>query len=78
MIADGSAGSFSGAYSFAAADTIRVLVATDCHVGFEERDPIRKDDSWKSFHEIMCLGKSEDVCDPCTVCRILSDCIRSI
>lgn len=45
----------------AAADTIRILVATDSHVGYEERDPIRKDDSWKSFHEVMCLAKSEDV-----------------
>ena len=44
-----------------AADTIRILVATDSHVGYEERDPIRKDDSWKSFHEVMCLAKSEDV-----------------
>lgn len=51
------------AYSdeMAAADTIRILVATDSHVGFEERDPIRKDDSWKSFHEVMCLAKSQDV-----------------
>lgn len=44
-----------------AADTIRILVATDSHVGYEERDPIRKDDSWKSFHEVMCLAKAEDV-----------------
>lgn len=43
------------------ADVIRILVATDSHVGYEERDPIRKDDSWKSFHEVMCLAKSEDV-----------------
>lgn len=42
-------------------DTIRILVATDSHVGYEERDPIRKDDSWKSFHEVMCLAKSQDV-----------------
>ncbi|RFU30874.1 hypothetical protein B7463_g5439, partial [Scytalidium lignicola] len=47
--------------AFTAADTIRVLVATDSHVGYEERDPIRKDDSWKSFHEIMCLAKDRDV-----------------
>ncbi|KAH8816455.1 DNA repair protein [Xylogone sp. PMI_703] len=46
---------------FPAADTIRILVATDNHVGYEERDPIRKDDSWKSFHEIMCLAKDQDV-----------------
>lgn len=46
---------------FAAADTIRILVATDSHVGYEERDPIRKDDSWRSFDEAMKLAKTEDV-----------------
>ncbi|OKL59521.1 Double-strand break repair protein mus-23 [Talaromyces atroroseus] len=43
------------------ADTIRILVATDNHVGYNERDPVRGDDSWKSFHEIMCLAKVRDV-----------------
>ena len=43
------------------ADTIRILVATDNHVGYEERDPIRKDDSWKTFDEILNLGRKEDV-----------------
>ncbi|KAK5541780.1 meiotic recombination [Exophiala sp. CCFEE 6169] len=43
------------------ADTIRILVATDNHVGAHERDPIRGDDSWKTFHEIMCLAKERDV-----------------
>ncbi|KAI9885683.1 MAG: TTAGGG repeat binding factor [Watsoniomyces obsoletus] len=43
------------------ADTIRILVATDSHVGYNERDAIRGDDSWKSFHEVMCLAKDEDV-----------------
>lgn len=43
------------------ADTIRVLVATDNHVGYNERDPVRGDDSWKSFHEIMCMAKERDV-----------------
>ncbi|RDW66031.1 hypothetical protein BP6252_09666 [Coleophoma cylindrospora] len=43
------------------ADTIRILVATDSHVGYEERDPIRKDDSWQSFDEVMCLAKEQDV-----------------
>jgi hypothetical protein len=56
-----SPSSFILANNGAAADTIRILVATDSHVGYEERDPIRKDDSWKSFHEVMCLAKSEDV-----------------
>ncbi|KAL9025873.1 MAG: hypothetical protein Q9196_005380 [Gyalolechia fulgens] len=44
-----------------AADTIRILVATDSHVGYTERDHIRGDDSWKSFHEVMCLAKERDV-----------------
>ncbi|RAL17061.1 MRX complex nuclease subunit [Aspergillus homomorphus CBS 101889] len=43
------------------AETIRILVATDNHVGYNERDPIRGDDSWKSFHEVMCLAKERDV-----------------
>ncbi|KHJ36197.1 putative double-strand break repair protein mus-23 [Erysiphe necator] len=43
------------------ADTIRILVATDSHVGYGERDSIRKDDSWKSFDEVMQLAKSQDV-----------------
>lgn len=42
-------------------NVIRILVATDSHVGFNERDPVRKDDSWKSFHEAMCLAKEHDV-----------------
>lgn len=44
-----------------AADTIRILVSTDNHVGYSERDPIRGDDSWRSFHEIMCLAQERDV-----------------
>ena len=44
-----------------AADTIRILVATDSHVGYEERDPIRKDDSWRSFDEVMQLARTQDV-----------------
>jgi double-strand break repair protein MRE11 len=36
-------------------------VSTDNHVGYNERDPVRGDDSWKSFHEIMCLAKEHDV-----------------
>lgn len=45
----------------AEADTIRILVATDNHVGYEERDPIRKDDSWQTFDEIMTLARTQDV-----------------
>jgi double-strand break repair protein MRE11 len=48
-------------YAFLGADTIRILVATDNHVGFKEDDAIRGDDSWRTFHEIMCLAKQHDV-----------------
>ena len=44
-----------------AADTIRILVASDSHVGYAERDPTRGNDSWKSFHEVMCLAREKDV-----------------
>ncbi|KAJ5239015.1 Mre11 DNA-binding [Penicillium chermesinum] len=43
------------------AETIRILISTDNHVGYNERDPIRGDDSWKTFHEIMTLAKDRDV-----------------
>jgi len=38
-----------------------VLVSTDNHVGYNERDAIRGDDSWRTFDEIMALAVSEDV-----------------
>ena len=38
-----------------------MLVATDNHVGYAELDPIRKDDSWRSFDEIMTLARERDV-----------------
>lgn len=43
------------------ADTIRILVATDNHVGYEERDAIRKDDSWRTFDEVLNLARTQDV-----------------
>lgn len=42
-------------------DAIRILIATDSHVGYNERDPIRGDDSWKSFHEVLTHAKEQDV-----------------
>lgn len=45
----------------AAADTIRILIATDSHIGYLERDAIRGDDSWKSFDEVMRIAKARDV-----------------
>lgn len=46
---------------FIAADTIRILIATDSHVGYAENDAVRKDDSWRSFDEVMRLAKDRDV-----------------
>lgn len=43
-------------------DTIRVLIATDNHVGYEEGDNVRGDDSWQTFDEIMTLARTQDVC----------------
>lgn len=43
------------------ADTIRILVATDNHVGAHERDPVRGNDSVETFDEIMCLAKEKEV-----------------
>ncbi|KAL9068539.1 MAG: hypothetical protein Q9157_006476 [Trypethelium eluteriae] len=43
------------------ADTIRILVSTDNHVGYSERDAKRGDDSWQTFDEIMRLAKEHDV-----------------
>ena len=38
-----------------------MLVSTDNHVGYNERDAIRGDDSWRTFDEIMALAVTEDV-----------------
>ena len=35
------------------ANTLRVLIATDTHLGAHERDPIRKDDAFLAFEEIF-------------------------
>jgi hypothetical protein len=33
-------------------NTLRVLVATDSHLGFMEKDPIRRNDSFDAFEEV--------------------------
>ncbi|KAI5842889.1 Metallo-dependent phosphatase-like protein [Morchella snyderi] len=45
----------------ASPDTLRILLATDTHVGYNERDPIRGDDSARTFAEIMDTAKARDV-----------------
>ena len=36
-------------------------MASDNHVGYGELDPIRKEDSWRSFDEVMTIAKDRDV-----------------
>ncbi|ODQ81896.1 hypothetical protein BABINDRAFT_16947, partial [Babjeviella inositovora NRRL Y-12698] len=42
-------------------DTIRVLITTDNHVGYNENDTIRGDDSWRTWEEIMNVAKDKEV-----------------
>ncbi|KAH9036833.1 Metallo-dependent phosphatase-like protein [Lactarius pseudohatsudake] len=42
-------------------DTIRILLATDNHIGYLERDPIRGQDSVNTFKEILHLAVKNDV-----------------
>ncbi|ODV98606.1 hypothetical protein PACTADRAFT_48327 [Pachysolen tannophilus NRRL Y-2460] len=42
-------------------DTFRILVTTDNHVGYQESDPIRGNDSWKTFEEIMYIAKEQNI-----------------
>ncbi|KAI5950160.1 MRE11 [Candida jiufengensis] len=42
-------------------DTIRILLTTDNHVGYSENDPIRGDDSWKTFEEITEIAKNSNI-----------------
>lgn len=45
----------------ASENRIRILLTTDNHVGYLENDPVRGDDSWKTFQETMQLAKIHDV-----------------
>lgn len=42
-------------------DTIRIMLATDNHIGYNERDPIRGQDSINTFKEILQLAVKHDV-----------------
>ncbi|KAI0080442.1 DNA repair exonuclease [Panus rudis PR-1116 ss-1] len=42
-------------------DTFKVLVATDNHIGYNERDPVRGQDSINTFREILQLAVKHDV-----------------
>ncbi len=40
---------------------MKILVTSDNHLGFKERDPIRGDDTFNTFEEILLIGKDENV-----------------
>ena len=42
-------------------DTIRIMLATDNHIGYNERDPVRGQDSINTFKEILQLAVKHDV-----------------
>ncbi|KAG8823390.1 meiotic recombination [Serendipita sp. 400] len=42
-------------------DLIRIMLATDCHIGVHERDPVRGQDSINTFKEVLQLAAKYDV-----------------
>ena len=42
--------------------TIKIMLATDNHIGYLERDPIRGQDAISTFEEILKLAVKLDVC----------------
>ncbi|KAL7512292.1 hypothetical protein ACHAXN_012756 [Cyclotella atomus] len=43
------------------ANTLRILLSTDNHLGYLERDPIRGNDSFAAFEEVLHLARSHHV-----------------
>ncbi|XP_047251913.1 double-strand break repair protein MRE11 isoform X3 [Capsicum annuum] len=42
-------------------NTVRVLVATDCHLGYMEKDEVRRHDSFQAFEEICSIAEKKQV-----------------
>lgn len=38
-------------------NTFRILVATDNHVGYKEKHPVRGEDSFKGFNNVLEIAK---------------------
>lgn len=41
-------------------DEFRIIIATDIHLGFAEKDPVRGEDSFNSFEEVLQIAKEEN------------------
>jgi hypothetical protein len=42
-------------------DVMRILVATDNHLGYMERDRVRREDSFVTVEEILAVAKDKNV-----------------
>lgn len=42
-------------------DTLRIMISTDNHLGYAEKDPIRGNDSFAAFEEVLVLAKRHNV-----------------
>lgn len=42
-------------------NTLRVLIATDCHLGYMEKDEVRRHDSFQAFEEICSIAEKKHV-----------------
>jgi len=56
-----SGGDANSAKSAAAADTLKILLATDNHIGYMDKDATRGNDSINTFEEILQIAQREDV-----------------
>lgn len=44
-------------------ETLRIMISTDNHLGYAEKDPIRGNDSFAAFEEVLVLAKYHNVSD---------------
>jgi hypothetical protein len=59
--------------------TLRILVATDCHLGYLEKDEVRRFDSFDTFEEICSLAEKYKVNNDLVKKKILiSMCVCSL
>ncbi|KAL5081714.1 hypothetical protein RYX36_010135 [Vicia faba] len=42
-------------------NTLRILIATDCHLGYMEKDEVRRHDSFQAFEEICSIAEQKHV-----------------
>lgn len=62
---------------FCESNIMRILVATDNHLGAMERDRVRRDDSFIAFEEILATAKAKNVrlSDGVVLCVAIAQCV---